>query len=78
MGVDPQVQREMLEEAVACCQGGSLASGLQKDFKINLRGKRLQHEMISDQPVLQQRGEQVREEERTEAITMQRPAAIWE
>ena len=46
--------------------------------KINLREKRLQHEMSSDQPVLQQRGEQVREEERTEAITMQRPATIWE
>ena len=46
--------------------------------KINLREKRLQHEMSIDQPVLQQRGEQVREEERTEAITMQRPAAIWE
>ena len=46
--------------------------------KINLREKRLQHELSSDQPVLQQRGEQVREEERTEAITMQRPAAIWE
>ena len=46
--------------------------------KINLREKRLQHEMSSDQPVLQQRGEQVREEERTEAITMQRLAAIWE
>ena len=46
--------------------------------KINLREKRLQHEMSIDQPVLQQRGEQVREEERTEAITVQRPAAIWE
>ena len=46
--------------------------------KINLREKRLQHELSSDQPVLQQRGEQVRQEERTEAITMQRPAAIWE
>ena len=33
--------------------------------KINLREKRLQHEMSSDKPVLQQRGEQVREEERT-------------
>ena len=46
--------------------------------KINVREKSFQHEMSSDQPVLQQRGEQVRAEETSEAISMKRPAAIWD